>query len=597
MKRTGLCLLAATLLCLLSATLAHAGDEGAISMGGVPTIADIKAPVTYFYADKVAYQPGESVVLKLTQNGNDNPFPFNAPFASYFIYLENMQTGEKRYFSAQRHSFLPVGEITEMFGNKATAASGNKYYSYFVPTIQDYVFFGPGGYFGGALPVPSEMGTYRYVMELRDTTGTLIQSQGFAPFAVVTGNEVLSGSINSDRTLTNDKSYLLNGIVYVEDGATLTIEPGTIIFGDQDSIGGLCIKQGGKINAVGTSSRPIIFTSASPVGQRDQGDWFGIAIAGRAPINVEGGVGFLEGLEGVQYGGGDNPDPHDNSGIMRYVRLEYAGIKFNPESEANGLYLNGVGDQTIIEYMHFNNNQDDNIEFFGGTVNVKYIYCTLGEDDQFDWTEGWSGKAQFIVTHVFSNTEGNRGIEADNLSSNHDATPRSNPQIYNMTIVGPRVDTGESEGVPDHGLMLRRGTSGNLHNFIVIGYGRDAINITDDATFAHGGLVFDNAILYNNGVFGPNGSPIGGGAFGNQKTKDYIDTHSKKVLIDTDPKLIDPYNELTPNYMPGYLSPAMRIDVVKVPPDDGFFEHVDFIGGIGPDYDWMAGGWIYVSPK
>jgi len=335
-----------------------------------------------------------------------------------------------------------------------------------------------------------------------------------------------------------------------------------------------------------------VFTSASPVGQRKSGDWFGIAIAGRAPINVTGGTAQVEGIETVPYGGAD---PADDSGIMRFVRVEYAGIKFTPTREANGLMLCGVGSRTVLEYLHFNNNNDDNIEFFGGTVNVKYVYCTGGEDDQLDWTEGWTGKAQFIVVHVFPDTGANRGIEADNWEGNNDAVPRSNPTIYNMTIVGPRQNYSEGEGKADHGLMLRRGTAGTLHNFVVIGYGRDAINIRDAATVtqaASGKLVFDHAILFDNGVFGPDGV----GNFGNSDTRNWITSRSTKVL-EQDPKLVDPYHRLTPDYRPAGLSPATRIDVVKLPPDDGFFTRVDFIGGIGPDYNWLAGGWAYVSEK
>jgi hypothetical protein len=335
-------------------------------------------------------------------------------------------------------------------------------------------------------------------------------------------------------------------MVFVNAPATLTIEPGTIIYGETETLGGLCITQGAKIHAVGTASRPIVFTSAAAVGSRRGGDWFGVAIAGKSPINVTSGTAQVEGIETVQYGGSD---PNDNSGILKYVRIEYAGIRFTPTREANGLYLNGVGRGTILEYLHFNNNSDDNIEFFGGTAQVKYVFCSGGEDDQLDWTEGWQGKAQFVITQVHQDTGGNRGIEGDNWENDNEATPRSSPMIYNMTIVGPQQNYAEGEGKADHGLMLRRGTAGKLYNFIVIGYGRDAINMRDSATIAQtnsGGLSFDNAILYNNGIFGADGV----GTFGNTDTQNWIQTKSAKVLTDTNPKLIDPYNELTPDYRP-----------------------------------------------
>lgn len=564
---------------------ATAGDSSKTEIA-VPTIADIKAPSTFLWADKMVYQAGGKLALKLRQNGNTNPTPYDFAYASYFVYLENLQTGEKRYHPDYTTT------VTDMFNNKADSVSG-QFPLYRVPSLTDFSIFGTDGMLGDVRTVPSEAGSYRYVMELRNASGTQILSQGFAPFNVVEGIDTLSGDIGTHRTLSNKRAYILSGMVFVRANAVLTIEPGTILFGETATLGGLCIVPGGKINAVGTSTRPIVFTSTASVGSRKAGDWFGIAIAGKAPINVTSGIAAVEGIETVSYGGSV---ADDDSGIMRYVRIEFAGIKFTPTREANGLYLCGVGSKTVLEYLHFNNNADDNIEFFGGRAQVKYVYCTGGEDDQLDWTEGWQGKVQFVVVQVYPNTGANRGIEADNWESNNDAEPRSNPTIYNMTIVGPQQNYAEAEGKADHGLMLRRGTAGQLHNFIVIGYGRDAINMKDTATIGQsnsGNLTFDNAILYNNGVFGADGV----GAFGNTDTKTWIESKSKKVLTTVDPRLVDPYHRYTPDYRPGTQSPALRIDVVKTPPDDGFFQHVDFIGGVGPDYNWLAGGWAHITDK
>lgn len=552
-----------------------------------PTIVDLKSPSTFIWTDKTVYLPGQSLTLRFSQNPNDNEYPYQAPYCSYFLYLEDMQTGVKQYYPSNQSS-----PVVDIFNVGADSNSG-RYQTYRVPTAENVVWFGSGGFQGGTRTVPSSPGTYRWVMELRDATGTYIESIGYAPFTVVESIETLSGNITSDRTLTNNKAYLLSGIVFVQPPATLTIEPGTILFGETETLGGLCVTPGAKIHAVGTAGRPIVFTSPAPVGSRQAGDWFGVVLAGNAPINVTGGTAQVEGVETVQYGG---TDPDDDSGIMRYIRIEFSGFKFTPTREANALYLCGVGRGTVLEYLHFNHNSDDNIEFFGGTAQIKYVYASGGEDDQLDWTEGWEGKAQFVITHVFRDSGGNRGIEADNWEGDNNATPRSSPQIYNMTIIGPEQNYSEGEGKADHGLMLRRGTAGTLRNFIVMGYGRDAINMIDDATIAQanaGTLSFDNAILYNNGVFGADGV----GTFGNANTQSWIQSKSKIVLTDTDPMLVDPYNERTPDYRPGYMSPATRIDVVQHPPDDGFFSPVDFIGGMGPDNNWLAGGWVYVTPN
>ncbi len=585
MRRSRAFLVATAIVLVLAAGMLQAseGDRTQRNDLLVPTFMDVTAPSTYLFTNKTVYLPGEKVTVKLHQSANGNPAPYN----SYFVYLENLQTGSKTYYHSTGQSSTPV----DMFNNAADPDTG-RYPIYLVPTLRDFVVFGAGGLLGGEQTVPATLGTYRFVMELRDATGTYIQSQGFAPFTVVESIETLSGTISSDRTLSNTKAYILSGIVIVNAPATLTIEPGTILFGETATLGGLCVANDAKIQAIGTPGRPIVFTSSSAVGSRKAGDWFGVALAGKAPINVTGGRAQVEGIESVGYGG---TVPDDTSGTMRYVRIEYAGIKFTPTREANGLYLCGVGNKTVLEYLHFNNNADDNIEFFGGTVNVKYVFCTGGEDDQLDWTEGWTGKVQFVIAQVYPDSGANRGIEADNWESDNDATPRSSPTIYNMTIVGPRQNYSEGEGKADHGLMLRRGTGGKLYNFIVIGYGRDGINMRDDATIAqanNGGLVFDNSILYENGVWGPDGV----GNYGNADTENWIKSKSTKVL-EVSPMLVDPYHRLTPDYRPGFMSPAMRIDVIKTPPDDGFFTRVDFIGGMGPDRNWLAGGWAYISEK
>lgn len=196
--------------------------------------------------------------------------------------------------------------------------------------------------------------------------------------------EIIQGKITASRTLSASREYLLRGAVFVESGATLTIEPGTKVYGEQATRGTLIIAQGGKINANVTAQAPIVFSSDQPVGKQERGQWGGLIINGRAPINT--GTAFGEGDTG-QYGG---TDPHDNSGVLRYVRVEYAGIEFSPDNELNGIAFQGVGDSTVVQYVQVHFNQDDGIEFFGGTVNLKYALVTGARDDSFDWTDGWA---------------------------------------------------------------------------------------------------------------------------------------------------------------------------------------------------------------
>ena len=181
------------------------------------------------------------------------------------------------------------------------------------------------------------------------------------------GMITIKGNIDENVTLSASKIYLLEGFVYIAEGATLTIQPGTVIKGDQATNGSLIVERGGKIMAEGTVAKPIVFTSAKPKGSRKAGDWGGIIILGNAPVNLPNAK--IEGGVDRSYGGSD---ANDNSGVLKYVRIEYSGIAFQPDNEVNGLTLGGVGAGTTIDYVQVSFNGDDAFEFFGGTVNAKH---------------------------------------------------------------------------------------------------------------------------------------------------------------------------------------------------------------------------------
>ena len=190
------------------------------------------------------------------------------------------------------------------------------------------------------------------------------------------------------------------------------------------------------MNAIGTRDAPIVFTSDQPVGSRARGDWGGLIINGRAPVNIEGGEGVGEADTGV-YGGNN---PNDNSGSLRYVRVEFAGVEFSPDNELNGIAFQGVGRGGSYEFIQVHMNRDDALEWFGGTADIKYAVASNAADDSFDWTFGWSGRAQFIAIHQRGDDADN-GIEADNNEFNNNLLPRSNPQIYNITLCGDPIAT------------------------------------------------------------------------------------------------------------------------------------------------------------
>ena len=274
-------------------------------------------------------------------------------------------------------------------------------------------------------------------------------------------NSVLQGSIVSDLTLKSGNTYTLNGEFLVKEGATLNIEPGVKIVAQYDDrVDYILVEQGAKINALGTASAPIIMTSS----KEEPGAWGGIHLCGRAHTNAEGGKGSSE-IGGAVYGGENDAD---NSGVLKYVRVEYTGYAFDEEHEANGMTFYGVGNGTIIENCEAYHGSDDGFEFFGGSVNVKNMVVVNCSDDSFDWTEGWNGKGENLV--AYQENASTLGydcdclIEADNNENNYSATPVSHPVLKNLILVG--------NGGNKQGIRLRRGTEVEIISAKVCGKGK-----------------------------------------------------------------------------------------------------------------------------
>jgi len=403
-------------------------------------------------------------------------------------------------------------------------------------------------------------------------------------FVQAQGNTVIiQGDITQNTTWTPDNVYVLSGAIFVKTGVTLTILPGTTIRGLDHSF--LVIDRGAKIMAEGTPTTPIVFTSAQEPGSRTARDWGGVWINGRAPINTPGGEDVGEaGITGT-YGGGADPDPHDSSGVIRYVRIEFAGFAVAPDREINNLTLAGVGDGTIVDHVHVNRGADDGIEFFGGTVNVKYILGTGPGDDCFDWQTGYTGKAQFIVCQQDGSVDpaADRGIEGDNNEQNNLLLPVSNPTLYNFTLVGdPRVGLGGGAGV-----VLRRGTAGTLRNMIVMGFKKAGVDIQGDVSQA---LTSSGQLSIANTIFFQNNPNFASGATATTLS-------SIATVHQTDPLLRDPFNLSNPDFRPMDQSIARDARLVATPPNDGFFEPVNFVGGVNPENDWTKAKWVEINLK
>lgn len=310
---------------------------------------------------------------------------------------------------------------------------------------------------------------------------------------------VLSGNVSSSRTLTSDRKWLISGGLFVAAGATLSIQEGTRIHAaDDGSTPFLSVQRGGRINAVGTASAPIVFTTIRTVtGGPGRGDWGGIILNGYGRINICGSSNCTaEGEGGTGTYGGDNDN--DDSGVMKYVRVEYAGKILGTDNELNGFSFNGVGSSTTLEHLQAFKGSDDGFEFFGGAVNLKWAVSTGNSDDSFDWTHGWRGKGQFWVVQQDAATSDN-GIEADNWETNFDVTPVSSPKISNITLVGA------DDGSANSGMRLRHGTKGMLWNALVTGFSKGVrvgsecdANVADASLFVKNSSVFDNAANWDN---------------------------------------------------------------------------------------------------
>ena len=303
----------------------------------------------------------------------------------------------------------------------------------------------------------------------------------------------VSGNITANTTWTADKQYLITGFVYVKEGATLTIQPGTIIKGDKDSKGALFIERGGKIMAVGTATQPIVFTSNEAAGSRRAGDWGGLVILGKAPVNKTPAV--VEGEEKTEFGG---TEVADNSGELKYVRIEFAGIAYASNKEINSLTMGGVGSGTKIEYVQCSFGGDDDLEWFGGTVNAKHLIAFRGLDDDFDTDNGFSGLVQYglIVRDpaVADQAGDSNAFESDNDANGTAAMPQTTAKFANITVA---MAEGAVDGKFASGARIRRNSAISIYNSVFTGaWPRSGVRLDGEASVAN----FTSGLLKLEGV-------------------------------------------------------------------------------------------------
>ena len=392
---------------------------------------------------------------------------------------------------------------------------------------------------------------------------------------------VVTGEITGSDTWVSTNYYVLRGAVFVRNAATLNIQAGTRIIGESGSVGTLIVERGGRLNAIGTAQAPIVFTSDQPIGTRNRGDWGGLIINGRAPVNLEGGEGAGEGDTGV-YGG---TDPNDNSGILRYVRVEFSGIEFSPDNELNGIAFQGVGRATQVDFVQAHMSRDDAMEWFGGTADGKHLVMSNAADDSVDWTFGWTGRLQFVAV-TQRGDDADNGIEADDNEFNNNALPRSNPQIYNITLCG---DPDRNEGAESpRAANLRRGTAFTIRNFLITGFKTVGFQIETTNTATTGQV--------DNGT-----SQMGAGVAWGMPTAMHASVTAyitsgrfPNVRVNVEPGVSTTAcaNHAAPNFQPSGVATLAGGQLAPIqPPNDGFFEAVTYIGAVAPApaANWMDG--------
>jgi len=404
------------------------------------------------------------------------------------------------------------------------------------------------------------------------------------PVVVPGALNTVSGSITTNTTWKATDQYLLTGFVYVEAGATLTIEPGTVIKGDKASKGALFIKSGAKIMAVGTAEKPIVFTSNQAIGQRKAGDWGGLVILGKAPVNKTPAV--VEGEEKTTFGG---TDVADNSGELKYVRVEFAGIAYETNKEINSLTFGGVGSGTKIEYVQASYGGDDSFEWFGGTVNAKHLIAYRGLDDDFDTDNGFSGSVQygFILRDpaIADQAGDSNGFESDNDANGTAATPQTSAKFANVTVA-------MADGTPNDkfasAMRIRRNSAISVYNSVFTGaWPRSGLRVENDLTignFASGLMKMDGVVLATTAKLQVEG--VTEAQFKAAGAKNAIS-------VAADLKMDASFNKLgvKPNAIPGAGSPLLTGGATL----PAGFEATTYVGAFGTT-DWTT-GWANWDPQ
>lgn len=406
------------------------------------------------------------------------------------------------------------------------------------------------------------------------------------PIAGLPRTCVISGDIfNQDVTLTAETTWAIEGRVLIGDDnaspSVLRVEAGTLIIGTGDTFDHIYVNRGSKAFLTGTRDFPIVFTAptdgvVAEVAPQPK-DVGGFVFAGNAPVNCDGGECAPEFAPEFRYGG---TNATESSGVIEYVQSRYAGFVYQENREINSFTFMGVGSGTKVEYIQAYRGGDDGIEYFGGTVNNRYVVINEGGDDGLDWDEGYSGKIQFgLILHDPVNSGHDHGWELANNPNNFDAQPRALAVAANVTAIG--------RGLGRDGLNLKEGTGGRFYNLVLSDFGRSCVAIESLATFASAGLpgaLSGNLTIQNSRVNCPNSTNFRDSP-GSGNTAPF----TTEAWFNSQPGNSTGPMGLVDTFLPGPASPLIGAGA-QVPNDD-WFVTTDYIGAFRDANDRWYRGW------
>ena len=452
-----------------------------------------------------------------------------------------------------------------------------------------------------------------------------------APKGTVIGNGEKELVFKGKQTLAKG-TYLLKGWIYVADGSELTSEPRTVIKGDKATQASLIVEPGAKLIAQGTKDAPIVFTSAQPKGQRKPGDWGGLIVCGRARNNQ--GTQQIEGGPRTKHGGDNDAD---NSGVLSYIRVEFAGYPFQKDKEINGITFGSVGSGTQVDHVQVSFTNDDSFEWFGGSVNAKYLVAYSGWDDDFDTDNGFSGKVQYglvVRNPRLADTSQSNGFESDNCADGAEVSPYTTATFSNITFIGPKCydgfqnttdyinggdffpNNGSSLGKFQSAMQIRRSSHLACFNSVAVGYPIGLIIDGEKGNTAQ--TARDGQLYLQNIVFA--GMDVTG-SDANKKYEDQLltgyDENKKGIFDASQPSfsttffLDQPGNQVFPNaadllltdarkvgapYLPQAGSPLLTAATWTAPALAEGFEKVGYAGAFDTSDSWLE-GWTNFDPN